>query len=314
MLADKEFERRTGGSGRLLRSGGSEGACACSRTSRFKGRKNWVVGANKTGHAPPQRQSRPRFRAGVRRFHDRRSPAIRALAAERRSKSIRGIEVGHVFKLGTKYSEPMNCVYLDEKGERQPMIMGCYGLGIGRTVAAAIEQSHDDDGIIWPMPIAPFEVVVTSVGSEADVVDAADRIYEELRQARRRRHLRRSRRTSGREVQGCRSDRLPAAHRRRREEPRQRPDRVESPLRPGKTVRSSGLGVRRDRLHRGLRPKPGDGWKCTGITSERRAAVQRQWARTEPPNQVQSAAISRYDHKSTFRSRLRLYPYGHDWS
>ncbi|HUF16407.1 MAG TPA: proline--tRNA ligase [Thermoanaerobaculia bacterium] len=93
----------------------------------------------------------------------------------------RGIEVGHIFKLGTTYSSEMNCVYLDEKGERQPMIMGCYGLGVGRTVAAAIEQSHDADGIIWPIPIAPFEVVVTPLGKEADVQQTAMEIYEQLR-------------------------------------------------------------------------------------------------------------------------------------
>ncbi|MEO8033135.1 MAG: His/Gly/Thr/Pro-type tRNA ligase C-terminal domain-containing protein, partial [Acidobacteriota bacterium] len=67
-----------------------------------------------------------------------------------------------------------------EKGERQPMIMGCYGLGIGRTVASAIEQSHDADGIIWPMPIAPFEVVVTSVGKDEAVMQMATRVYDEL--------------------------------------------------------------------------------------------------------------------------------------
>ena len=75
----------------------------------------------------------------------------------------RGIEVGHIFKLGTKYSEAMSCTYTDETGELHPMVMGCYGLGIGRTVAAAIEQNHDDDGIIWPLPLAPFEVVLVSL-------------------------------------------------------------------------------------------------------------------------------------------------------
>jgi prolyl-tRNA synthetase len=92
----------------------------------------------------------------------------------------RGIEVGHIFKLGTKYSEAMNCLYLDEKGERKPMIMGCYGLGVGRTVAAAIEQSHDDDGIIWPIPIAPFEAVITSLGREEQVLSTANELYEKL--------------------------------------------------------------------------------------------------------------------------------------
>jgi prolyl-tRNA synthetase len=86
----------------------------------------------------------------------------------------RGIEVGHIFKLGTKYSEAMHCEFLDEGGKRVPMIMGCYGLGIGRTVAAAVEQSHDDDGIIWPMPIAPFEVIVTVLGKEENVHAAAN--------------------------------------------------------------------------------------------------------------------------------------------
>jgi prolyl-tRNA synthetase len=74
----------------------------------------------------------------------------------------------------------MNCRFLNEEGTREPMIMGCYGLGIGRTVASAIEQSHDDDGIIWPMPIAPFEVVVTSVGREEAVMTMANEVYEKL--------------------------------------------------------------------------------------------------------------------------------------
>src|SRR5207253_10410285 len=92
----------------------------------------------------------------------------------------RGIEVGHIFKLGTKYSDTMSCTFLDESGQRASMIMGCYGLGIGRTVAAAIEQSHDADGIIWPMPIAPFEVGVTQIGREENVVQTANEIYEAL--------------------------------------------------------------------------------------------------------------------------------------
>ena len=77
----------------------------------------------------------------------------------------------------------MNCSYLDEKGQRQPMIMGCYGLGIGRTVAAAIEQNHDKDGIIWPMPIAPFEVVITQLGREDNVRTTADDVYRQLLEA-----------------------------------------------------------------------------------------------------------------------------------
>jgi len=95
---------------------------------------------------------------------------------------FRGIEVGHIFKLGTTYSVAMNCVYLDEKGERHPMIMGCYGLGVSRTVAAAIEQNHDENGIIWPIPIAPFEVVIITTGKDAEVARVAEGIYSELRE------------------------------------------------------------------------------------------------------------------------------------
>ncbi len=95
--------------------------------------------------------------------------------------SWRGIEVGHVFKLGTKYAEALHATVLDERGEERVLHMGCYGIGVGRTVAAAIEQNHDANGIIFPMPIAPFEVLVTMVNpKEAEVHAAATSLYEEL--------------------------------------------------------------------------------------------------------------------------------------
>jgi prolyl-tRNA synthetase len=96
----------------------------------------------------------------------------------------RGIEVGHVFKLGTKYSAAMKCGFLDHEGREHPMIMGCYGLGVGRTAAAAIEQNHDERGIIWPLPLAPFEVLLVLLNSDqAEVVEAADRLYGQLADA-----------------------------------------------------------------------------------------------------------------------------------
>jgi prolyl-tRNA synthetase len=95
---------------------------------------------------------------------------------------FRGIEVGHVFKLGDKYSRAMKATYLDEQGREQYLIMGCYGIGTGRTLAAAIEQNHDQDGIIWPMALAPFQVIVTPVewneGSPAR--EWAQILYERL--------------------------------------------------------------------------------------------------------------------------------------
>lgn len=95
----------------------------------------------------------------------------------------RGIEVGHVFYLGTKYSEALNATYLDENGKPQVLQMGCYGIGVTRLAGAAIEQNHDEKGIIWPASIAPFEVVICPMNyakSEA-VREAADKLYEDLK-------------------------------------------------------------------------------------------------------------------------------------
>ena len=94
----------------------------------------------------------------------------------------KGIETGHVFKLGTKYSAAMNATFLDEKQTSKPMIMGCYGIGISRVVAAAIEQSHDDNGIIWPAPLAPFDVALVAIDydSNPEVKKQADMLTEAL--------------------------------------------------------------------------------------------------------------------------------------
>jgi len=96
-------------------------------------------------------------------------------------KTARGIEVGHVFKLGTKYSKAMKAVYLGKDGQEKIMIMGCYGIGIGRTVAAGIEQNHDDNGIIWPMPLAPYQVIITPVNiNEITIRETAEYLYNAM--------------------------------------------------------------------------------------------------------------------------------------
>jgi prolyl-tRNA synthetase len=93
----------------------------------------------------------------------------------------KGIEVGHIFKLGTKYSKSMKAIYLDKDGKQQYIIMGCYGIGVGRTAAAAIEQNHDEKGIIWPIQIAPFEVAILPLNDDnEDVVNVAETIYLKL--------------------------------------------------------------------------------------------------------------------------------------
>ena len=97
-------------------------------------------------------------------------------------KSCRGIEVGHIFQLGTKYSNDMKATFIDESGKPCPMIMGCYGIGVSRIVAAAIEQENDENGIIFPQSIAPFEVVIIPIGYDksSQVKEAVDALYLSL--------------------------------------------------------------------------------------------------------------------------------------
>jgi prolyl-tRNA synthetase len=151
--------------------------------SSLEGTTNWVTGANKADthyvNANPGRDFELAEIADVTLVREGDLCMRCATAME----IHRGIEVGHIFKLGTKYSESMHCEFLDEAGGRKPMIMGCYGLGVGRTVAAAIEQNHDGDGIIWPIPIAPFEVALISVGPDEKVKETSISIYESLLEA-----------------------------------------------------------------------------------------------------------------------------------
>lgn len=97
----------------------------------------------------------------------------------------RGIEVGQVFKLGTKYSEALHATFLDNQGKSHPFVMGCYGIGVTRTVAASIEQNHDDDGIIWPVAIAPYEAVIIPANNKSEeVMAAARKLYEDMEDGR----------------------------------------------------------------------------------------------------------------------------------
>ena len=94
--------------------------------------------------------------------------------------SKKGNELGHIFKLGDKYTKSMNVTYLDQNGKAATPIMGCYGIGVDRTLASIIEERHDDNGIIWPMTVAPFQVVIVPIKYEGAMKEAADKIYDEL--------------------------------------------------------------------------------------------------------------------------------------
>jgi prolyl-tRNA synthetase len=144
---------------------------------------DWICGANEEGY----------HLTGVNWGRDLPEPAVIAdirnvvegdLSPDGRGKLAieRGIEIGHIFVLGTKYSAPMNATFLDEDGKPKPFEMGCYGIGITRLPAAAIEQNHDERGIIWPDAIAPFTVVVCPIGMDrsAEVKVAAEKLHGEL--------------------------------------------------------------------------------------------------------------------------------------
>src|SRR2546426_6895279 len=115
-------------------------------------------------------------------FPTRRSSDLPCANCGRPLKRQRAIEVGHVFKLGTKYSESLKALFLDESGKQQPAIMGCYGIGVTRTLQAVIEQCHDDLGIIWPISVAPYTVCITplTTAPESEVMKLAERIYAGL--------------------------------------------------------------------------------------------------------------------------------------
>ena len=98
--------------------------------------------------------------------------------------AIRGTEVGHIFKLGTKYTDLFDVTYLDVEGVARPILMGCYGIGIGRTMAALVEQSHDEKGIIWPMSVAPYHVALVGLDLDKNETrEAAETLYADLQEA-----------------------------------------------------------------------------------------------------------------------------------
>lgn len=142
---------------------------------------NFCCGANKEGYhyinVNPQRDFIPTYVADIRLIQDGDAcPHCGGKLAK-----ARGIEVGQVFKLFTKYSEALKATYLDEAGKPKPMVMGCYGVGVSRTMAAAVEQNNDENGIIWPAAIAPYHVLVVPVNNkDEESLHKAEEIYTEL--------------------------------------------------------------------------------------------------------------------------------------
>ncbi|NJM61834.1 MAG: proline--tRNA ligase [Oscillatoriales cyanobacterium RU_3_3] len=145
--------------------------------------KNFVTGANESGYhvvganwgkefkLPEIAVDVNKAKKGDRAVHN----------PEQTLQSARGIEVGHIFQLGTEYSQPMGATYTNEQGEEMPLIMGCYGVGVSRLAQSAVEQSYDKDGIIWPVAIAPYHAIISIPNiSDAQQVEVAEKLYAEL--------------------------------------------------------------------------------------------------------------------------------------
>ena len=149
----------------------------------LRGGSGMITGANDDGHH--LRNVNIERDVAVGEWADLRQVQAGELCVETGQplKIRRAIEVGHVFKLGTKYSEALSATFLDENGKSIPSIMGCYGIGVTRTLQAVIEQCHDESGVIWPTSVAPYEVCITAldVEPESEVMRLANRLYDELR-------------------------------------------------------------------------------------------------------------------------------------
>lgn len=148
--------------------------------------KNFVTGANETNYHVVGANWNQQFKLPELIVDIRKSrPGDRAVHnPEQTLKSARGIEVGHIFQLGTKYSQAMGATYTNEQGEGNPLFMGCYGVGVSRLAQSAVEQSYDKDGIIWPVAIAPYQAIVTIPNiKDAKQVEIAEKLYTELNKA-----------------------------------------------------------------------------------------------------------------------------------
>ena len=158
--------------------------CTIVVDSELPGLKNMVCGANKTDYHMKNVNFDRDYKADIITDIKTLKEGDKCPVCGAPVKHARGIEVGQVFKLGTKYSEAMGAMYKDENQKDQPIVMGCYGIGVTRTLAAVVEQHHDENGIIWPVSVAPYHVIITLVKPEDETqAKVAEDIYAELQKA-----------------------------------------------------------------------------------------------------------------------------------
>jgi prolyl-tRNA synthetase len=148
--------------------------------------KNFVTGANENGFHVVGANWGEQFKLPLLIVDIRKArPGDRSLHDSTQTlQTARGIEAGHIFQLGTKYSQAMGATYTNEQGEEKPLVMGCYGVGVSRLAQSAVEQSYDKDGIIWPVAIAPYHAIVTIPNiKDAQQIAVAEKLYTELNKA-----------------------------------------------------------------------------------------------------------------------------------
>ena len=142
---------------------------------------NFVAGANKPGYHLKNVNYPRDFQVDLMLDIATAKPGQQCPKCDGNLVSTRGIEVGHIFKLGTLFSEKMDAFFLDQTGKQKPIVMGCYGMGVGRILAAAVEQNHDEQGIIWTLPLAPYQVYLCTLGKDnPEVSGAAEKLYTNL--------------------------------------------------------------------------------------------------------------------------------------
>jgi len=184
LATDEEIQKATGAETGFAGPVGLSEEVTLLADKSLKDRTNLLTGCNETGY----------HCLNVNLGRDSRMPAFHDLRLARAGEGdpttgkpleeARGIEVGHIFKLGTKYSEAMGATFMAQNGKPTPFVMGCYGIGVSRTPAAAVEQHHDDKGIVWPVAIAPFQCVVAFLDKKRkEQIELAEKLYGELQQA-----------------------------------------------------------------------------------------------------------------------------------
>jgi prolyl-tRNA synthetase len=179
MAGDADVEKATGAKVGFAGPVGFKGKVVVDRAAALV--KNAATGANETDHHLKNVNRGRDWDGTIADIRLATTGDPCPACATGKLKSYRGIEAGHIFILGTKYSAAMKAEFSDEKQEKHPIVMGCYGIGVSRLVATAIEQNHDENGIRWPVSIAPYHVHLVTIGKEADVTSAAQKLYDDLR-------------------------------------------------------------------------------------------------------------------------------------